>query len=126
MVKRAGLTPWPKLFHGMRASCETDLFEQHPLQTVARWMGHSPKIAVANYLRVREEDFDKAFDKATGKGQDTLAHFPAHSPHVAVNQGSSRNEQTPENPGFDELGSTVKNCQTDGLGFEPRVPVRVQ
>jgi integrase len=95
LVKRAGLSPWPKPFHGMRASCETDLLEKHPLQAVARWMGHSPKVAVANYLRVRDEHYDQA----TGGDGRSLAHC---SP-----QGLP-NEETPEQPRTDEGGSTAE------------------
>ena len=119
MVQRAGLTPWPKPFHAMRASRETDLIEQHPLQAVARWMGHSPKIAVANYLRVRDEHFDRA----TGQN---LAHFPAHSSHVSPAQGSSPNWETSKNKRFDAACGVLGTPQTDGSGFEPEVPSRVQ
>ena len=122
MVKRAGLAPWPKPFHAMRASCETDLLEKHPLQAVARWMGHSPKVAVANYLRVRDEHFDQA----TNGGRRNLAQNPAHSSHVQSHQGSSRNQETPENPRIDEGCSMVSINNADGEGFEPPVPVRVQ
>ena len=78
----------------MRASCETDLLEKHPLQAVARWMGHSPKVAVANYLRVRDEHFDQA----TGKGQSNLAQFPAHSPHVSAASAFITKNRNPEKP----------------------------
>ena len=122
MVKRVGLPPWPKPFHGMRASCETDLLEKHPLQAVARWMGHSPKVAVANYLRVRDEHFDQAI---SGDGR-SLAHFPAHSSQVQSHQGSSPNKETPEKPRIDEGCSTLSINKTDGEGFEPPVDFRPQ
>jgi len=122
MIQRAGLEPWPKPFQAMRASCETDLLEKHPLQAVARWMGHSPKVAVANYLRVRDEHFDQAING----GQQKLAQKPAHSSPVQSHQGSSRNRETPENPRIDEGRSMVSINKADGEGFEPPVPARVQ
>jgi hypothetical protein len=115
-VKRAGLQPWPKPFHGMRASCETDLFERFPLQAVARWIGHSPKIALANYLRVRQEHFDQA----TGNGGSIqLAQNPARSTQVFAAQGSSPNEASLENPEIHEACVAVTNSKAERTGFEP-------
>lgn len=119
MVRRAGLEPWPKPFHGMRASCETDLFERFPLQAVARWIGHSPKIALANYLRVRQEHFDQA----TGNGREDLAHFPAHSTQVMPNQDSPRNEESPENPRIDEACSEGHTPSSGEDGIRTRGPL---
>ena len=60
IIRRAGLEPWPKPFHAMRASCETELTEEFPVQAVAAWLGNSPKIALRHYLRVLPEHFDRA------------------------------------------------------------------
>ena len=61
IIVRAGLVPWPKPFHALRASCETELIERgKPIQTGAAGAGHSPKIAVENYLRVLPEHYDEA------------------------------------------------------------------
>ena len=46
ILKRAKIKPWPKLFHAMRAACETDLVRSgYQLKDVTAWMGHSYKIA---------------------------------------------------------------------------------
>jgi len=34
LIKRAGLTPWPRLFHAMRASRETELAKEFPIHVV--------------------------------------------------------------------------------------------
>jgi integrase len=34
LIRRAGLTPWPRLFHTLRASCETDLLANFPNSAV--------------------------------------------------------------------------------------------
>ncbi len=60
IIRRAGLEPWPKPFHAMRASCETELTEKFRVQAVAAWLGNSPKIALRHYLRVLPEHFDRA------------------------------------------------------------------
>lgn len=31
LIAKAGVKPWPKLFHNLRASCETDLAKTHPI-----------------------------------------------------------------------------------------------
>lgn len=59
-IKRAGLKPWPKLFHNLRASRETELAADHPIHVVCNWIGNSIQVASRNYLQVREEDFAAA------------------------------------------------------------------
>jgi len=60
LIKRVGLTPWPRLFHNMRASRETELVAQFPIQVVTAWLGNTPTIAMQHYLQVRESDFEAA------------------------------------------------------------------
>jgi integrase len=61
IIKKAGLTPWPKLFHNLRASRQTELESQgHPTHVVCSWLGNSPKVAREHYLRATEADFEKA------------------------------------------------------------------
>ena len=104
----------------MRASCETDLIGQgHPIQTVAKWMGHSPKVAVGNYLRVLDEHYDTATrgesPRRTAKCAALGAHREAH-----------RETETPEN----SLKTASCNFRhpplADGKGFEPPVDFRPQ
>ena len=42
LIKKAGLKPWDKLFQNCRASRETELAEQYPIQVVCAWIGNSP------------------------------------------------------------------------------------
>lgn len=60
LVKRAGLEPWPRLFHAMRASRETELAKDYPLHVVTSWLGNTPRIAMKHYLQVTDEDFERA------------------------------------------------------------------
>lgn len=60
IVRRAGLTPWPRLFQNLRSSCETDLMKAHPIHCVCSWIGNTPAIALRHYLQVVEADFEKA------------------------------------------------------------------
>ena len=59
IVKRAGLKPWPRLFHAMRASRETELAKEYPIHVVTSWLGNTPRIALKHYLQVTDADFEK-------------------------------------------------------------------
>ena len=60
IIRRAGLETWPKLFHALRKSRETELVQTHPLHVVTNWLGNTPRIAMKHYLLVTDADFQKA------------------------------------------------------------------
>jgi hypothetical protein len=57
MLRRAGVYGWPRLFYSMRASGQTELQREFPLQLFRSWLGNSPRIAQQSYLLVTEDDF---------------------------------------------------------------------
>jgi integrase len=59
-IKRAGLTPWPRVWHNLRASCQTELSARFPLHVVCTWLGNTTTVATQHYLTVRESDFENA------------------------------------------------------------------
>ena len=65
IIKRAGLTAWPKLFHNLRATRETELAESFPMHVVCKWIGNSAKVAAAHYLQVTDEHYADASQQAT-------------------------------------------------------------
>ena len=69
IVQRAGLQPWPKLFHALRSSRETELVRQFPLHVVTSWLGNTPAIALRHYLLTTDEDFQRA----AGGGEEVPA-----------------------------------------------------
>ena len=66
--RAAGVEPWPRPFHAMRASCETDWAARFPLADVAAWLGHTRAVAARHYLRPTEATFEAATN--CGKGGD--------------------------------------------------------
>lgn len=62
IIKRAGLTPWPKLFQNLRATRETELANTFPMHVVCKWIGNSPKVAAKHYLQVTDEDYARAIE----------------------------------------------------------------
>jgi len=78
IIAKAGIAPWPRLFHNLRASCLTDWAERFPAHAVAKWAGHSPMIAAQHYLQVRDTHFDLA--AGVGQGSENPASNPASNP----------------------------------------------
>ncbi|HQR09582.1 MAG TPA: tyrosine-type recombinase/integrase, partial [Gemmatales bacterium] len=94
IIKRAGLKPWPRLFHNLRASCETELVEKYPLHVVSAWLGHSAIIANKHYLQVRDDHFRQA----ASHGAVTVQNAVQHSAVVKCN-GSQVNAKKPGKTG---------------------------
>ncbi|MCA9261315.1 MAG: site-specific integrase, partial [Planctomycetales bacterium] len=72
ILSKAGVEAWPKLFHNLRATRETELAAVHPLHVVCEWIGNSSLIAQEHYLRVTDADFDRA----TGALQNAMQQPP--------------------------------------------------
>ena len=77
IIRRAGLTPWPKLFHNLRASRETELAAVHPLHVVCKWIGNSALIAQKHYLQVTDADFERAAKSGAVGVQNAVQQAPA-------------------------------------------------
>jgi integrase len=63
LLEKAGVDPWPRLFHSMRASRQTELEREFPTYVVCAWLGNSEKIAKESYLLVTEDHFATATAK---------------------------------------------------------------
>ncbi len=73
IIRRAGLVQWPKLFHNLRASCETDLMQEHPIHVVTAWIGNTPNVALQHYLQTLDSDFAKAVRGSAKSGAESGA-----------------------------------------------------
>lgn len=78
LLKKAGVTPWPRLFHSMRASRQTELERQFPRHVVCAWMGNTSAVAERHYLLVSEDDF-----KAASKPEKAAPKAARSSPKAA-------------------------------------------
>src|SRR5262249_821553 len=74
IIRRAGLEPWPRLWHSMRASCETDLARQFPLAVVAKWLGNTQAVAMRHYVDVTDADFERAVGAEVAQNTAQQAH----------------------------------------------------
>lgn len=117
IIAKAGVKPWPRLFHNMRASCATDWVERFPAHVVAGWLGHSPLIAARHYLQTR----DTHFDMAAGLGE--AAAIPAthaHPSDTKENQATPRNrEKQADLVGVGAGCDPVENEEVGATGLEP-------
>jgi hypothetical protein len=121
ILRRAGVSPWPKLFHNLRASRETELAAEYPLHVVCAWIGNSAPIAAKHYLQVTDADFERA----AKSGAEALQK-PVQQPAARSRTGS---QAEAEGEGVCEvvpLGAAWRKSLQDNLlgteGFEPPTP----
>lgn len=101
IIRRAGLQPWPKLFHNLRATRETELAETFPLHVVCAWIGNSSAIAAKHYLQVTDEHFNRAISGG-GLDMEKAAQNPTRQPHAngrKASQAEGRKTKNPANRG---------------------------
>jgi len=132
IIKRAGFKPWPKPFHALRASRETELVERFPVQVVAAWLGNSPKVALKHYLRVLPEHYEKA----TQAGAELCAPNARLAQNCAQKvpaKNGKVSQASPEVLGGQrfcantcETSRDLATPQADGEGFEPPDDLRRQ
>lgn len=61
ILERAGVVKqWPRLFHNLRASRETELLGQYPARDVVEWLGNSEATAMKHYAMASSSSFEKA------------------------------------------------------------------
>ena len=65
IAKRAGVKVWPKPFHNMRASRQSELMADYGLSTACQWLGNSPVVAARHYAMAT--DRDGSFQRAIGE-----------------------------------------------------------
>lgn len=127
IIKRAGLTPWPKLFQNLRATRQTELESQRfPSHVVCQWLGNSEAVARKHYLRVTDADFVKAAGVAEPKSEPSrnLIQHPHTTPQDATLGHVI--QQVLEAKGFGEIfpaiSEVLQNYSVTPRGLEPLLP----
>lgn len=90
IIKRAGVAPWPKLTHNLRASCQTDLANRFPAHVVCGWLGNSEAVAQKHYLQTTEEHYRSASQIASHDSPRQETPQAAGSNVASENGGSRR------------------------------------
>ncbi len=63
LLKKANVTPWPRGFHSMRATRQTELEQEYGLPAACAWLGNTESVAKEHYLLVFEKDWERAAGK---------------------------------------------------------------
>ncbi len=138
IIRRAGLTPWPRLMHNLRSSRQTELTDRFPDHVVAGWLGNSVEVARRHYLQTTDEHFAAATDcsalqSALHLGPELVGiggnGDPEKSKNPAFLRGFSNQEWTildsqnlsilRENTGFPAIRAAESAAATVGNGTPP-------
>ena len=122
IIKRAGVTAWPRLFHNLRATRQTELAEAYPIHVVCAWLGNSRAVATDHYLQVTDAHFERAV---------TLSNVgAAQNAAQQASKGDCTDEQPAPVEGAEARSSTeladdcasVQSGKVTPTGFEPVLP----
>ena len=110
IIRRAGLTPWPKLFQNLRSTRQTELVETQPLHRVCAWLGNSEIVATKHYLQVTDAHFEEA---------NSALHNPVQSAAEPARTDSQPKSQTPIFSEESELAQVGATEKVGPPGLEP-------
>ena len=147
IIRRAGLEPWPRLWHNLRASCESDLAQVFPLAVVTKWLGNTPSIALRHYVdptdaayqvalqwrpktkvdsnRVQQDTTDVQTNSGTESGTRVAQNVTQQTPARGCKIGNFES-QSPLNcnlmqrPASRDL--SLQHNLAEGTGLEPATP----
>lgn len=109
VLEREGIKPWPRLFHNLRSSAQTDLAGRFPIHVVCDWLGNSKAIAQEHYLQTTDEHFAAAQVVLETTQNPTQ---PASEWTRMVPSRATPKQETPEKTGVSEKQMAV-------VGLEP-------
>lgn len=66
IIRRAGIEPWKKLCHTLRANCENEWLQEYPATDVAAWLGHSVEVCYEHYHQTSAETMAKIIGEQDG------------------------------------------------------------
>ncbi len=107
IVHRAGVVPWPRPFHNLRATRQTELEDEFPSHVVCKWLGNSEKVAREHYLHTTDNHFAKAVQQ----------------PAASCGSEEKPEERSPAKPleveGLARPRDRMPSCSVHPAGFEP-------
>ncbi|CAN5182898.1 hypothetical protein BH11PLA2_BH11PLA2_07700 [soil metagenome] len=138
IIRRAGVDPWPRVWHSLRASCESDLAQSFPLATVTKWLGNTPSVALRHYVDPTETAFDTALDwmpaKSGEKSGAVIVEMTQKTAQQPAADKSTKSQSELLIPTFQstsakfcdsthEPAEIVDVCLREWMGIEPTEPV---
>ena len=126
IIKKAGLSPWPKLFQNLRASRETELCQNFPLHVASKWIGNTPTVAMGHYLQVIDSDWEKATtttEKSNTKSDTLCVEMTHFNTYCGGSQTFTNVQELIQILGNSSVLSTIieemQNEQVPRVGIEP-------
>jgi len=116
IIHRAGLTPWPKPWHNLRSTRQTELAERYPIHVVCAWLGNSRAVAQAHYLQVTDAHFAEAIN-SNGEEQEATkneeaqnqAQYPAVRDGIGKYVVTAEMKNNPDLPDDSDPYDTLQN-----------------
>jgi integrase len=121
IIRKAGLQPWERLFHNLRASRQTELTDEYPAHVVADWLGNTPEVADRHYLQTTEAHFRRAV--AERDGVKVVQGVVQQSADRAGMDSQTQNAPLSESEALQSVaadGELVQFCTLPPRGVEPR------
>jgi len=94
IIQRAGLQPWPRTWHNLRASRQTELAMDYPLHTACAWIGNTKAIAAGHYLQVTDADWQRAVSSGSGAQSGAQVAQSAAQHLTAMSREKSQSSST--------------------------------
>jgi integrase len=121
IIRRAGLDAWPRLFHNLRSTRQTELCEDFPTHVVCAWLGNTEDVALDHYLQVTDAHFERAIAD-DGKAAHKAAQQPAENGEDPSQPAPDKNENPPVFPGDSVPCESSQDVRMTPAGFEPASP----
>ena len=119
IIGRAGLKPWPKLWHNLRSSRQTELAETYPIHVVCAWLGNSRAVAQEHYLQVRDTHFAQAVGGTPEKAPQKAPQYPAVTSRIKRNSPPVETQNPPFIPEDSAEYGSFRKVSVTPTGFEP-------
>src|SRR5262249_23451502 len=124
ILRRAGVQPWERLFHNLRASRQTELADQFPLHVVTDWIGNSPDIADRHYLKTTDQHFEKAIRGLSADATLSATQNPTQqAAEIDSFDPQTENAPSSEDEALLALAGSCEHCTNEQIpprGVEPR------
>jgi integrase len=88
IIRKAGLMAWPRLFHNLRATRQTELAESFPGHVVCAWIGNTERVAQNHYLQVMMDHFARATKTAQNPAQSVAESARGESQSIGIGKAN--------------------------------------
>ncbi len=127
IIDRAGLDPWPRLFHNLRSTRQTELEESYPSHVACAWIGNSESVAREHYLQVTDDHFARAAglvetgeDNSSAGGKSNARRKIRRTHYDEPRRNTeSRGKQDPTIAGSCDVVRNYTNVHVVREGLEP-------